>query len=866
MLSIFKKINERLETSINDSDVAYFYDLMLAGEQLTKLVALSLIACLTDDKKRHRYSQEHKVIRADSLGEWSKIIDEVLIGPSSQYFNPLANIVQQELTERLGNPTWQYKSCKQLIDAIRQTDSNYEDINIKVSGRNWFSHFTYLRNKTKGHGAYSPEVLSKICPLLSSSISNFQNNYYLFNNIEWAYLHRNLSGKYKVSNISEDAQRFHYLKSERNSSYENGVYIFINDPIKVELLTSNSDITDFLFPNGGFNQKRFEIISYITGDKDHRDASTHLIPPGELPSSETEGNSSLELVNNSFTNIPIMTQIYVNRIELENELKQKLLEERYPIVTLTGRGGIGKTTLAISVLKSLCNLERYTSIIWFSARDIDLITEGAKPVKPHVLSKEDIASEYVKLLMPNESKDKNFKANAYFENELTASDVGPTLFVFDNFETVKDPVDLFNWLDTYIRSPNKVLITSRFRDFKADYPIEVGGMNEEEFKQLVLVTSEILGINNLLKPDYLEELYIESDGHPYVIKVLLGEIAKEGKIGKVKRIVATKEDILTALFERTYSGLTPVARRIFLTLSNWRSTIPEIAIEAVLMREDNEHMDVKKGIEELHRSSLIIIDTSEKDGMLFISVPYSASVFGKKKLSVSSMKTAIQADTEILHKFGVGIITETHLGIEPRLIKFFRDIAKRVSSKHDKLEFYIPILEFLCRRYPNAWLTLASLYEEEGYLEKSLESIQHYLEVSENEKDKYSGWEKLAILYNKTNNLEGEIQALIEICELPNTSIDKIRIIAFKLNLYFKNNKLLLELTEKKIIINRFINSFSESINRNSLESDDCSLLARLYLTIGNYKEARKFVKLGLQIEPNHTHCLKVKSMIAQTK
>ena len=861
MLVIINKIRERLESSKNDSDTAYFMDLMLAGEQLTKLVTLSLVACITDDNKRHRYSQEHRLLRVDGIGEWSAIIDETLAGPSSQFFNPVANQLQQELNERLGINSWQHKSIKLLVECIKEIDNTFEDVPIKISGKTWFSHFAYLRNKTKGHGAYNSDVYSKLCENLCKSILTIQDNYSLFNTFDWAYLHRNLSGKYKVTDISTNATRFHYLRTDRNANHENGVYIFLNKPIKIELLQSNSDTTDFYFPNGGFNNKRYELISYITGNKDYQDASSHLTPPGELPSSETEGVGKLELIDNVFTNLPSVNQIYIQREELEEELYIKLLDERHPIITLTGRGGIGKTSLAISVLKKLCTTERYTSIIWFSARDIDLITEGAKPVKPHVLSNDDIAKEYCKLVEPKESLTKGFKPKSFFENELEKSSIGSTLFIFDNFETVKDPVDLFNWLDTFIRNPNKILITSRFRDFKADYPIEVSGMNEREFKQLVDATSSSLGITNLVSDSaYLDELYSESDGHPYVIKVLLGEVAKDGKIGKVKRIVASKDEILTALFERTYNGLSPVAKRIFLTLSNWRSTIPEIAIEAILMREANEHMDVGKGIEELNRSSLVLIDISEKDGMRFLSVPYSASVFGKKKLSVSPMKTAIQADTKLLHTFGVGLHTEIHLGIEPRIIRFFRDIAKRVSLRIDNLENYIPVLEFICRKYPYAWLTLASLYEEEGEIEKSLESLQHFLETAENENELYSCWEKLANLYSKSNNWDGEAHALIELSELSITSIEKLRQIVFRINSLFRNNKFQTDTTEKQLLSQRLINSYKSILDKGFYEGDDCSQLAWLFLNAGDRKNAIKVVKKGLDIDPHHIHCIKLKA------
>jgi len=64
------------------------------------------------------------------------------------------------------------------------------------------------------------------------------------------------------------------------------------------------------------------------------------------------------------------------------------------------------------------------------------------------------------------------KAIDYLARSLTKSGEGPLLFVFDNFETVRNPAELYRWLDTYVRLPNKVLITTRFREFKGDYPLE----------------------------------------------------------------------------------------------------------------------------------------------------------------------------------------------------------------------------------------------------------------------------------------------------------------------------------------------------------------------------------------------------------
>lgn len=655
------------------------------------------------------------------------------------------------------------------------------------------------------------------------------------------------------------------MRTDRNPNYENGVYVFLNKPTKVELIETNSDLLDFYFPNGGFNNKRYEVLSYITGNKNFSDASAFITPPGDLPSSETEGLGKLDLVGNTFNNLPISNQTYINRKELEFELKKTLTDDRHPIITLTGRGGIGKTSLAISVLNELCKETRFSAIIWFSARDIDLLMEGAKPVKPHVFTSDDISKEYIKLIEPIESKEKGFKPKSFMEKEFGLSSIGPVLFIFDNFETVKDPIDLFQWIDTYIRNPNKVLITSRFRDFKADYPIEVSGMNESEFKQLVNLTGESLGISDLIQSqEYLDELYTESDGHPYVIKVLLGEVAKEGKIGKIKRIVASKDEILVALFERTFNGLTPAAKRIFLTLANWRSTIPEIAVEAILMREVNEHMDVFKAIEELYKSSLINIDKSEKDGMRFISVPLSASVFAKKKLAVSPMKIAIEADTKLLHTFGVGLNTEIHLGIEPRIIKFFRDIAKRVNIGIDKIENYTSILEFICRKYPYAWVTLSSLYEEEGKLNNAISALQSFLEFTDDEFEKLNSWQKLANLYSKNKDWDGEMHSLIKLCELKNTPVGNIRSSVHRMNSLLKSSKFETDSPERGILVERIRRIFKNRLDNIEGDASDFAELAWLHIHINDIKSAIIAIQIGLTIDPSNHHCLKLKESFLQ--
>lgn len=130
-------------------------------------------------------------------------------------------------------------------------------------------------------------------------------------------------------------------------------------------------------------------------------------------------------------------------------------------------------------------------------------------------------------------------------------------------------------------------------------------MTTKEADQLIDSTAHRLGITELLTSRYRSEVYEEADGHPYIIKVLRGEVAKSRELKKVERIVAGKDEILNALFERTYARLQPVAKRVFLTLCSWRSLVPQLALEAVLLRPANDKMDVAAAIEELLQSSFV---------------------------------------------------------------------------------------------------------------------------------------------------------------------------------------------------------------------------------------------------------------------
>ena len=442
MLRPLQRLYDRVATDRKESDLAYFGSLMYLAEMVTKFVVAGMVAAIKDDKDRLRYSQLHALVRVNGIGDWATQLHNILVGPPAQFLTNSARTEQRQLTHKYGVGTWQYDAVEHMHHCCVIIQPHCEPLPRRVALTQAFHLIAQLRNKSpRGHGATPQEYLTAICPRLASALKLIVGNFGIFSR-QWAHLHRNLSGKYRVTALSESDSSFDYLRKSKSETWNNGVYVFLDSPCQVALAYSDVGANDFFLANGGYTQKRHEFISYVTGGTLYQDSASYHEPATPLPKSETEGAHSLDIRGNCFTNMPRRPADFVSRPELEDELTRLLNDDRHEIITLVGSGGIGKTTLSLEVLNHLVYGERFALIVWFSARDIELTPKGPKQVRPFVLDAKDLSREYVSLLQPAEAMGKNFDQVAHFSEALTKCSFGPTLFVLDNFETVSSPLEL----------------------------------------------------------------------------------------------------------------------------------------------------------------------------------------------------------------------------------------------------------------------------------------------------------------------------------------------------------------------------------------------------------------------------------------
>lgn len=863
---LFYGIDNRVADDKEDSDYAYFRALSLKLEYVTKIVTAGVVACVGDDADRHRYSLEHKLVRADSIGVWVAVLHDALTGRPAQFFDSNGRDLLRNLTEKVGPQDWRYSAVTSLSQAAAEVGAETQ-LGGKVALRQFFDIGVRLRNQGRGHGAPTNDQCSQACSGLADGLDAVVMGLGLFN-LPWAYLHRNIARNYRVTPLLGDTSPFNYLKKERNIRFPNGVSLYLGRPVHVPLVFSDPDVLDIALPNGNHRKGTFETLSYVTNRKVRQDGSAWSDPPASLQPSETEGSATLDILGNTFANVPSRFHGYIPRRDLEDHLQEELLKtDIHRVISLTGPGGIGKTAIAITAIHSIaeCEDSPYDVILWISARDIDLLDSGPQPVLQRAITQQDISRAAVELLEPHDSSSEGFEPDVFFQTCLakgayTEGAASPTLFVLDNFETVQSPADVFRWIDAHTRPPNKVLITTRFRDFVGDYSIRIEGMTDEQASKLVNQHAARLNITELLDSGYKKELIREATGHPYVMKILLGQVAKEGRAVKPERIVESADNLLRALFERTYAALSPGGQRIFLLLCSWkRAFVPEVAIEAVSLRPGTERFDVAEALQELYRFSLVDQIFSKVKGEeeeAFVGVPLTAAMYGRSKLKISALKVEVEEDRKLLMEFGVGRKEDANLGVLPRIEKLFGAVAKQVSADPTALIERLPVLEFLAARVPKAYLQLSDLLWEAGDSERAKECLGRYLE-SAPPPEQQSVWLKLADLCQSSRDPVREVHALSEAALLVALDQEALSDLANRLNNRIR------ELKDHGLgedwlgRARRFLGQVIEAMEKHlsQLSATNCSRLGWLFVNVGNRERALDVARLGLERDPTNRHC-----------
>lgn len=782
---------------------------------------------------------------------WSESLADAVTGPSAQFFRDPRLVAEISQGVHVGD--WRYDAATALSAVLYELNIEHDRIGRSTNLIAWFRLAATFRNKTKGHGALTGAELDAVQGVVDRSLGLIESNLSIFG-MTWAVVSRSTSGKYRADRIC-GAPVNTSVAFPKNQYFEDGVYIIESgSPCPVRLLTSTVDRTFIAHPNGSFNAKGYEAIDLATGERRRLPAATFQKPVGNLPKSESTAGAQHRIEHLQLSNVPAAQDGYISRLMLEEELRAKLSHDAFRVITLLGPGGIGKTSLALAVANAISDdaATNFDSIVWFSARDVDLLTDGPKHVQPDVVKLGDIADLFC--LFTGETA-KGAGALDVLASELGGNDLGATLFIFDNFETVEAPGDVFRWVHNHVRAPNRVLITTRVRgEFNGDYSMKVPGMTEEESRSLIVQTAAQLGVSQLMTEDYVEKLIDESGGHPYVMKVMIGEVARDGVAKRPRMAIAAKGEVLNALFERSYNRLSPGSKQLFLTMSAWRSYVPEFALVAAIDRPDRDRFDAEEALDELSAASLVDTFVSAIDGTRYVGLSVSAYAFGQQKLKASAWATAAELDSRFLRRFGVVPGPEQQKPAVHQFRAYLQSLASAEVQVDD--DAWMDHVEFLAASVDGGYLELSSFYETRGGpegVQRARDYVQRFIEAGAGSLDqRVAAWRKLSSLNALLQKPRAELASWVALVkEVGGADI------AATSEATYHINRLLLDMSpsmeEKKVLLEPVLGLLKAS--KAKLDANGCSRAAWIALSLNQQSTAMLFAQHGLKLSPSNIHC-----------
>lgn len=343
-------------------------------------------------------------------------------------------------------------------------------------------------------------------------------------------------------------------------------------------------------------------------------------------------------------NLPPRYGEFIGREDEVARVLEWVEHSRWPLASIEGMGGIGKTSLAIEVAHrclpgpQLAVSKPFTAVVWTSARDysdFNLRLDHMLDTIARVLNYPHLAQ------LPAEQKvgavDKLLRSHR-------------TLVIADNLETVTD-LAVVKFLEQ-IPEPSLALVTTRYKQLRRVWDIPLYGLKNEEIITLIRRHSHRIGLSVVAgaDTDILQRLTAAVGNNPKAVEFSLGLIKQKGlpfntlvdELYQASQIVS---EVFDYIFAEAWKLLGQETRQVLLAMSLFVSSASRAALAAVSQVVD---FDFHKAIEQLVGMSLLeaseALDLNQQRYWLH---PLT-QVFARHKLGVDISLNTLPGNGEIL--------------------------------------------------------------------------------------------------------------------------------------------------------------------------------------------------------------------------
>jgi LuxR family glucitol operon transcriptional activator len=204
---------------------------------------------------------------------------------------------------------------------------------------------------------------------------------------------------------------------------------------------------------------------------------------------------------------------YLGRGTDVESIKRSLLSPQWPVVTIIGEGGVGKSATALRVAYDLLYDPQspYEHIVWTTSKTTKLVDREIASIEGAIRTSLGMFSDVSGYLAPVATEDPAEEVLSYLETF-------PILLIVDNVETILD--DTLRGFFSRIPQGSKVLVTSRIGLGAFEFQYRLNPLAEPESARLLRTVAQVRGVTQLARTpnDVLRGYCARMSNNPAFIK------------------------------------------------------------------------------------------------------------------------------------------------------------------------------------------------------------------------------------------------------------------------------------------------------------------------------------------------------------
>ncbi|MEM8860032.1 MAG: tetratricopeptide repeat protein, partial [Chloroflexota bacterium] len=283
-------------------------------------------------------------------------------------------------------------------------------------------------------------------------------------------------------------------------------------------------------------------------------------------------------------------------------------ESRPWIVAIDGLGGIGKTTLAHTLVNRFVDDDSFDDIGWVSAKQQEFSGRGIRAITPDfpALDEDGLVTALLAQLATGPYPTENLYAKRTALKEILAEK--RCLVVVDNLETVTDHEALLPLL-RQLANPSKFLLTTRVSlSYLSDVTCEsLSELSWGDAKALLQHEAQLQQLPQLLRASEatLREIYQTAGGNPLALKLVIGQtrFLPIQQVLAGLRLAQTRQtdQLYHYIYREAWEMLDEKARKLFVSLP----IVPNGTFDQLAVASQLSQFDVHSALSDLIDLSLV---------------------------------------------------------------------------------------------------------------------------------------------------------------------------------------------------------------------------------------------------------------------